>query len=552
MGARPNSSDLGGRLLIGGTGAPGQVRLGKADPYAQVAASANGVLALSTWHRLCLTLDQAGGRARTWVFPLGSDTAIWDSGWIASDFGSDADRVEIGALLNSPTIGTVRLAALLVTDGTSGPLGRASWDASNLTSTQDDGEGIADTASRSIAATRGSADPVGLTDAVAAVVTAVRTIADAAAVIDTPGEQTLAISLPLDDDASIADSASQMMSAARSIADGAAIADSATASILALAGIADQEGLTDSSSAATSAARGPAEAAGIGDQAAATLAVTRTPSDQLGATDSVTVSITSAGDALVTDTVGAVDQVTVSATSSRTIADGLTLTDGATAILTAGAMPVETIGLGDTVTAELTATRDVSEAIGVIDQVAAFLLSRGEAVDPAGISDQVAAEIQRTRQADDVTEVSDTLATLAVSVRTLTDTGTLTDVVTAVLAPSVAPLGRTLLVYYERRYRPGWTGTIDHDPQAKLDYTWDWTDWLGDDTITSSTVTAKVEEARDPTDVVTIDDVWPSPKTITAWISGGVHGTPCAVTCRITTTAGRIDDRTIRLRVRDR
>ena len=143
---------------------------------------------------------------------------------------------------------------------------------------------------------------------------------------------------------------------------------------------------------------------------------------------------------------------------------------------------------------------------------------------------------------DDFTGASDTLATLAVSVRTLTDTGTLTDVVTAILAPSVAPLGRTLLVYYERRYRPGWTGIIDHDPQAKLDYTWDWTDWLGDDTITSSTVTAKVEEARDPTDVVTIDDVWPSPKTITAWISGGVHGTPCAVTCRITTTAGRIDD----------
>lgn len=186
------------------------------------------------------------------------------------------------------------------------------------------------------------------------------------------------------------------------------------------------------------------------------------------------------------------------------------------------------------------------------DQVAAFLLSRGEAADPAGIGDQVAAEIQRARQADDVTEVSDTLATLAVSVRTLTDTGTLTDVVTAVLAPSVAPLGRTLLVYYERRYRPGWTGTIDHDPQAKLDYTWDWTDWLGDDTIISAAVTARVEEGRDPADVVTIDDIWPSSKTITAWISGGVHGTPCAVTCRITTTAGRIDDRTIRLRVRDR
>ncbi len=397
-----------------------------------------------------------------------------------------------------------------------------------------------------------AADPVGLTDAVTTVVNSVRTISETAAVIDLPGEQTLAISLPIDDTVGLSDAVTRMASAARSIADAASISDSAASSLSVVSAIADQAALTDSSAAATSAARGPAEAAGIGDQTAATLAVTRTPADQLGATDSVTVSITSAGDALVTDAVGAVDQITVSATSSRTIADGLALTDAATAILTAGAIPVEMIGLGDAVTAELTTTRDVSEAIGVVDQVAAFLLSRGEAADPAGIGDQVAAEIQRARQADDVTEVSDTLATLAVSVRTLTDAGTLTDVVTAVLAPSVAPLGRTLLVYYERRYRPGWTGTIDHDPQAKLDYTWDWTDWLGGDTIISATVTAKVEEARDPTDVVTIDDVWPSPKTITAWISGGVHGTPCAVTCRITTTAGRIDDRTIRLRVRDR
>ncbi len=417
-----------------------------------------------------------------------------------------------------------------------------------------DPSGIADAASRTITAARTAADPVGLSDTATAIVIAVRSLADAAALIDLPGEQALAISLPIDDGADIGDAVTQMVTAARTVTDAIGIVDTASAQLLSFTetSIADQEGLTDSSAAAASATRGPDEAAGIADQAAATLAVTRTPTDQLGATDSVTVSITSAGDALVTDTVGAVDQVTVSATSSRTIADAVTLTDGATAILTAGAIPVEMIGLGDAVTAELTTTRDVSEAIGVVDQVAAFLLSRGEAADPAGIGDQVAAEIQRARQADDVTEVSDTLATLAVSVRTLTDTGTLTDVVTAVLAPSVAPLGRTLLVYYERRYRPGWTGTIDHDPQAKLDYTWDWTDWLGGDTIISATVTARVEEGRDSADVVTIDDVWLSSKTITAWILGGVHGTPCAVTCRITTTAGRIDDRTIRLRVRDR
>ncbi len=36
--------------------------------------------------------------------------------------------MQIGALLNTPTIGTMRLAALLVSDDVSGPVGRASWD----------------------------------------------------------------------------------------------------------------------------------------------------------------------------------------------------------------------------------------------------------------------------------------------------------------------------------------------------------------------------------------------------------------------------------------
>lgn len=34
---------------------------------------------------------------------------------------------------------------------------------------------------------------------------------------------------------------------------------------------------------------------------------------------------------------------------------------------------------------------------------------------------------------------------------------------------------------------------------------------------------------------------------VIVWLSGGVEGTPAKVTCRIITTAGRIEDRTLNL-----
>jgi hypothetical protein len=82
------------------------------------------------------------------------------------------------------------------------------------------------------------------------------------------------------------------------------------------------------------------------------------------------------------------------------------------------------------------------------------------------------------------------------------------------------------------------------DPDATIDYTVDWADWLESDTIASAAwvlSTGITLSAQSNTDT-----------TATAWVSGGTAGTTYTATCRITTAAGRIDDRTIRLVVRDK
>lgn len=88
------------------------------------------------------------------------------------------------------------------------------------------------------------------------------------------------------------------------------------------------------------------------------------------------------------------------------------------------------------------------------------------------------------------------------------------------------------------------------DPDAILDWRFSWADWLTDgDTITTATVTDTTGTAE-PTIVVgttTHDDT-----SVTVWLSGGVAGQLARITCRITTSQGRTDERTLRLYVTDR
>lgn len=82
------------------------------------------------------------------------------------------------------------------------------------------------------------------------------------------------------------------------------------------------------------------------------------------------------------------------------------------------------------------------------------------------------------------------------------------------------------------------------DPSAVLDYAFDWSAWLGGDTITSHTVTASSG--------ITVVSSSATTTAVTAWLSGGTAGQAYMVTNRIETAAGRTDERSIMIRVQER
>jgi hypothetical protein len=83
------------------------------------------------------------------------------------------------------------------------------------------------------------------------------------------------------------------------------------------------------------------------------------------------------------------------------------------------------------------------------------------------------------------------------------------------------------------------------DPDALLDYEWDWTPWLA----TGETISGHVLTVDDG---LTLDSSSATDSTVTAWLAGGTVRTVYKVACLITTTAGRTDERTMTIRVTDR
>jgi hypothetical protein len=79
------------------------------------------------------------------------------------------------------------------------------------------------------------------------------------------------------------------------------------------------------------------------------------------------------------------------------------------------------------------------------------------------------------------------------------------------------------------------------DPDAVLDYAVDWTDFLGVDTIASSTWTVGTGLTKVTNSNTT--------KVATVWLSGGTIATEYSVTNRIVTAGGRTDDRTLTIAV---
>jgi hypothetical protein len=82
------------------------------------------------------------------------------------------------------------------------------------------------------------------------------------------------------------------------------------------------------------------------------------------------------------------------------------------------------------------------------------------------------------------------------------------------------------------------------DPDAVLDYTFDWTEWLAGDTITSYTITV-------PSGITKNSDSEVSTGKIQMFLSGGTAGVTYPVACKIS-TATRIDERTMQIRCEER
>ena len=83
------------------------------------------------------------------------------------------------------------------------------------------------------------------------------------------------------------------------------------------------------------------------------------------------------------------------------------------------------------------------------------------------------------------------------------------------------------------------------DPDAVLDYGFDWSSWLATgETISTTTITAETG--------ITKDSDSESSGVVTVWLSGGTAGNDYDVACKIETSASRTDERTITIRVKNR
>lgn len=82
------------------------------------------------------------------------------------------------------------------------------------------------------------------------------------------------------------------------------------------------------------------------------------------------------------------------------------------------------------------------------------------------------------------------------------------------------------------------------DPAATLEYVFDWTAFLGTDTISVAVVTV-------PAGITKVSEATAAGK-VTVWLLGGTVGQSYTVTCKVTTVAGRIDERSLLIRVRDK
>ena len=94
---------------------------------------------------------------------------------------------------------------------------------------------------------------------------------------------------------------------------------------------------------------------------------------------------------------------------------------------------------------------------------------------------------------------------------------------------------------------------IEKDPQATLDYTLDWSNWLSNsDNIASSTWTIQTYSGDSDPVIKTSQSFDATDSTTTIWLSGGTTSKDYKITNTITTTNNLTDERYFRIFLKDR
>jgi hypothetical protein len=84
------------------------------------------------------------------------------------------------------------------------------------------------------------------------------------------------------------------------------------------------------------------------------------------------------------------------------------------------------------------------------------------------------------------------------------------------------------------------------DPDSVLDYFFDWSTWLSDNSDTLDTYSVTIAEGGA---ALVVDDDSEADGVITVWLSGGTVDTRYLVRSRVTTTGGRTEDMSRYLRI---
>jgi|TARA_R110000851_G_scaffold261902_2_gene414460 hypothetical protein len=94
------------------------------------------------------------------------------------------------------------------------------------------------------------------------------------------------------------------------------------------------------------------------------------------------------------------------------------------------------------------------------------------------------------------------------------------------------------------------TSEFIKDPTSVLDYTFDWTSWLGaSENITSSAI---VITPASHANNITLDNKTATNKQVTVWLSSGRKNARYTVSCSITTSENRTETASMLFRVLDK